>query len=125
MWWISVVISRAPLPPTDRLLGGAALPVNRHAGHGLRPARAERRVAGDVDRLLADLPHAAPDHVVDQRRIDPGPLGQRPERMGREVGRVHAGEASVALADRGPDRLDDDCVSHASLRVPPAVGKQA
>ena len=42
----------------------------RHAGDRLRPARGQHGGARDVQRLLADLGHAAPDDVVDQRRVD-------------------------------------------------------
>ena len=107
----------------DRLLRGAALPVEGDAGDRLGPARAEHRVPGDVERLLADLANAAPDHVLDYGRVDPGPFGQGGQHMRGQVGRVHAGQAPIALADRRPDCLDDDCVPHVILRgdCPPTL----
>ena len=62
----------------DRLLAGAALPVDRRARHALGEAGRQRGVAPDIDRLLADLADAARDHVVDQRRVDPGALRPAP-----------------------------------------------
>jgi hypothetical protein len=49
----------------QRLLGRSALAVNRRGGHRLRPPGREHRASSDVERLLADLGHAAHDHVVD------------------------------------------------------------
>src|SRR6516225_5350434 len=61
-----------------RLLRRAALPVHGHAGHAERPARSEHRVAGDVERLLAELADAAPDHVVHDGRVDARAPRERP-----------------------------------------------
>ena len=66
-------------------------------------------------RLLADLRHAAPDDVVDQRRVEPDPVGQGPQHDRAEVDRVGAGEGSPAPADRRPDRLDDHGIAHALI----------
>jgi hypothetical protein len=84
----------------NRLLTGSALPVDGDTGHGLRPARRQHRGARNVDGLLAGLRHAAPDHVVDERRIDPCLLDQTVEHLRGQVGGMHAGQAAVALADR-------------------------
>jgi hypothetical protein len=57
----------------DRLLGGAALAVDR-GGRGLdRKTGLEPGVAADVDPLFAELLHAARDDVLD-------PLGSIPVR---------------------------------------------
>ena len=50
---------------TDGLLAAAALPVDGGARHGLGEPGAQQGVAGDVDRLVADLGHRAGDDVVD------------------------------------------------------------
>ena len=83
-----------------RLLARSALAVDGHAGHGLRPARREHRGAGDVERLLAGLHDAAPDDVVDERRVDARPLDEPVEHLRRQLAGMHAGQAAVALADR-------------------------
>jgi hypothetical protein len=105
----------------DRLLAAAALPVDGHAGDRLRQAGRERRPAGGVAALLADLPDRAADHVVHDGRIDPGPLDERPDRVSVQVHRMHAGQrtARLTFADGCAHRVDDDCVSHvtASLMV--------
>ena len=54
----------------DGLLGGAALAVDRRPGDRLRVTGGEDRVAPDVEGLLADLHHAAHDHIVDERRVE-------------------------------------------------------
>ena len=53
-----------------------------------------------------------PDDVVDQARVDAGALRQRPQHVRRQVDGVDAGQSTVALADRGPDGLDDHRVTH-------------
>ena len=52
----------------DRLQPRTAEPVERHPGHVERPAGGKHGVARDVRALLADLRHAADDHVLDVRR---------------------------------------------------------
>src|SRR5581483_9277092 len=52
-----------------RLLGGAALAVDRRRGDLQRKALREPRDARDVERLLADLRHAAADDLAHARRI--------------------------------------------------------
>ena len=54
----------------DRLLGGAALAVDRRAGRLDRQALLQPRVARDVEALLAELLDAAGDHVLDLGRLD-------------------------------------------------------
>src|SRR4051794_26782125 len=78
-----------------------ALAVDRRARDRLRPAGRQDRSAGDVEGLLADLHDAAPDDVVDQCRVDTGPLDDRLQDQGRQVSGVDAREAAVALADGG------------------------
>src|SRR6266568_1394393 len=105
-----------------RLLAGPALPVHGDPGDRLRPARGQQRAPGDIQRLLADLRYAAPDHVVDDRRIDTAPPGQRLQHVRGQLHRMNPGQPSVPLADRRPDRLDDDRVPHGfSLRRGPGL----
>jgi len=84
----------------DGLLAGPALPVNRHAGNAFRPSRRQQRRARDVHGLLAGLHDAAPDHVVDDLRVDPGALHQRVEHLRGQVRGMHTRQPAVALADR-------------------------
>ena len=100
----------------DRLLRRAALTVDGRARHGLGPAGGEDRIAADVERLLADLHDAAPDNVVDDRRIDARALGQRAQHMRRQIHRVGVLVGAVAATDGGPNRIDDDGVTHEGLR---------
>ena len=95
-----------------RLLAGSALPVDGHAGNALRPARREHRGAGDVERLLAGLHDAAPDDVVDERRVDARALDEAVEHLRRQFAGMHARQPAVALADGRSDGLDDDGFSH-------------
>src|SRR5215207_7161771 len=68
-----------PWGELHRLLRRPALPVDRGRRHLLGQPRGQPGVAGHVHRLLPDLGHAAHDHVVDQPRVDPGPLDQGPQ----------------------------------------------
>ncbi len=45
-------------------------------------------------------------------RVEAGPLDQPALGGAEDLGRVQAGQAAIALADRGPDRFDDDGVAH-------------
>ncbi len=74
----------------DRLLGGAALAVDRRRRRLDRQAGLEPGVAADVDPLLAELLRAAGDHVAGLGRVDAGALEQlarRPWRAGSRGGR--------------------------------------
>jgi hypothetical protein len=96
-----------------RLLGRAALTVHGHAGDAQRPARGDHRGAGDVEGLLADLAHAAPDDVVDLRGVNAGLLRQGLQHVGRQVHRVDARQRAsrLSLADRRPDCPYDNRVT--------------
>ena len=92
----------------DRLLRGAALPVDRRPGYVLGEAGGEPRVASDVEGLLADLRDAAGDVVFDQARIDPGTADDLLQDLSQEIDRMEVLERAVPLADRRPNGLDDD-----------------
>ena len=72
-----------------------------------------------LTRLLAHLRHAAHHHVVDERRIEPGAIGERLERLGGEVDGVPVAQLAVALPQRGPDGVDDHRGRHG---VPRSLG---
>ena len=74
----------------ERLLAGAARPVDRGARNAFGPAGGQHRVTADVARLIADLRHTSPHHVVDDVRVDSGALHELSEHDGRQVGGVHA-----------------------------------
>ena len=92
-----------------RLHRGAALAVDRRAGDRDRPAGGERDVAADVPRLLVDLRHAAPLHVLDLGGIDAVPLHERVHDLRRELVAADVRERPVLLADRAANRIDDHC----------------
>ena len=95
----------------DRLLGRAALAVDRGRRRLDRQAFLEPRVARDVEALLAELLHAAGDHVLDLARADAGALEQlgvaAPEQIVRMDVLVVA-LLRVPAPDRRAHRLDDD-----------------
>ncbi len=94
----------------DGLLGGAALAIDRGRGRLDRQAGLEPGVAADVDRLLAELLHAAGDDVLDLRGIDSRALDQLRigvGEQGRGMGVLVIALLLVPAADRGPHRLDD------------------
>ena len=102
----------------DRLLGGAALAVDRRRRGLDRQAGLEPGVAADVEPLLAELLGAAGDHVAGLGRVDPGALEQLAVGLGQEVGGMKilvVALLRVAAADRGPRRLDDDYLAPAEV----------
>ena len=96
----------------QRLLRGAALPVDRGAGHALRQFRGHDGVAGDVVGLLAGLHHAAHDHVLDLRGIGARALDQRIQHDGGEIGRMPASETPSLAAAGGAGGGDDISLGH-------------
>jgi hypothetical protein len=100
------------------LLRRSALGVDRRSTAGPVVALGEPGLARDVVRLLARLGHAAADHLLDVRALDPVALQERRLDAAQQMGGVHPGEISLdhlAPADRGSDRVDDDGFSHDSL----------
>lgn len=90
----------------DRLLRGAALPVDGDAGDLLGQAYREPCRPGDVARLGADRVQAAEDHVLHRRRVHPGPLHQGPQDVRAEVGGVDGRQASPAPPHGRAYRVD-------------------
>ena len=93
-----------------RLLRRAALAVDGRRRDLEREPGAQPRGAGDVERLLADLAHAAADDLADLERVDAGPLDRGPLHEAEQVGGVHGGERAVAAPERRAHGLDDDDV---------------
>src|SRR4029077_5938158 len=69
-------------------------------------------VAADVEALLADLCHAAEDHVLDLLGLDARALDDLFQDERAKDDRVHVLELSVAAADGGADGFDDDYFAH-------------
>ena len=67
----------------DGLLGRAALAVDGRRRRLDRQPGLQPGVAGDVERLLAELLHAAGDHVLDLGGVDPGALDHLGVGLGR------------------------------------------
>jgi hypothetical protein len=83
-------------------------------GHRLGQPGRERRPAGRVHGLLADLVDGATDDVIDRGGVHAGAVDQRTQRVREQLDGVLPVEraARLPLADRRPDRIDDDRVSH-------------
>ena len=96
------------------LLAGAALAVQCRAGHGLGEPGAEHGVAADVAGLFPHLLGTPGDDVLDQGRVDSGPLDEGTQLAGQQITRVDGGQRTslLALADRGSHGVDDDGVLH-------------
>ena len=92
-----------------RLLARTALAVDRRRRHCLGETSGQDRVAGDVERLLAGLRHAAADDILDLSRIKSVAVHEFAQHGGQEVDRVDTGErtAGLALPRSGPDRVYD------------------
>ena len=94
------------------LLGRSALAVDRRGRHALGQPGGDPAVAGDVGALLAHLAHATGDDVVDALGVDAGPLDQRRQGEGEEVGGMPVRQGATALAERRAHDVDDDRLSH-------------
>ncbi len=92
------------------MLGRAALGVDRGVGDGLGEAGGKPGGAADVERLSADLADTAGDDLADRSGVDAGAFEKGLLHLSEEVGGVHRGEPTVALADGGTDGVDDDDV---------------
>ena len=118
MFWTPPATTRSAVPlitacaAVDRLLGRAALAVDRHARDVKGQVRGQPAGAGDVAGLGADRVAAAEDDVVDGVRVDARALHQTLEDVGAEVGGVDGRESAVAAADGRTDRLDEIGLSH-------------
>ena len=104
----------------DRLLGGAAEAVERHARHGFRPSRQERRESTD-GVVVTGEDAVAGDDVVDVDRLEADSRGERLEALREQRLRVHTVERAVgaALAARCADNVDEPCVRHAGSSLAP------
>ena len=69
--------------------------------------------AHHVVGLLTGLRDDAADDLLDQLRVDARALEHLALDEPEQLTGVHAGEAAVALAERGADSVDDHGVSHA------------
>jgi len=90
------------------LLGGAALPVDGHAGHRLGQARGQPRGPGDVAGLGTDRVHAAEYDVVHGAGVGAGAGQQFLDDVRAEIGRVRAGQAAAAAGDRSAHGVDNE-----------------
>jgi len=96
------------------LLRRTALGVERQAAGLPRQPGVEPGGPGHVVGLLAPLGHAAPGHLLDERRRDPRAVEQGHLDAAQEFGGVQARQRAAPLADRGPHRLDDHRRAHGS-----------
>ena len=86
--------------------------------HVHREARDQRRVARDVEPLLAELVDAAEDDVLDLGSVDADAGDELSNHMRREVVGADGGESAVPLSDGATHGSNDDGVSHGG---PPEV----
>ena len=86
---------------------GAALPVHGRGAHGLGPAGDENCAPPDVQRLLADLGHAAHLHVLDLARVDIDAPDEAVQDLRRELVRADLGQRAVPPPDRRANGVDD------------------
>ena len=98
----------------DRLLGRAALAVERDTRRGLRQAGREPRMAGDVRSLLADLQHTPGDDVLDQHGIDGHARHQPLQYLREQVDRMQRRQdaARAPAAERAADDVDEQRAGH-------------
>src|SRR5438105_1531613 len=80
---------------------------------GLWQTSVEPRVAGHVERLLADLADAATDHILDLGCVDAAAVDQRFEREAQHLDRMPAAELTASFAEGGSPAGDDHRVVRA------------
>ena len=96
------------------LLRRAALGVQGQAAAPVRQPGVQPGRPGDVAGLLARLGHAPACYLFYLGRGEARAVEQRGLDATQELGRVHSGQRTAALSDRGPGRLDDHCPAHGS-----------
>ena len=101
----------------DRLEPGAAQPVDGQPADLDREVGEQQRHPRDVAVVLAGLVGAAEDDVLDERRVDAGPVDDGAQHERREVVRPDARERAAVAADRRADGLDDPRLANGSARV--------
>ena len=111
----------------DRLLGRAALAVDRGGRRLHRQAGLQPGVAADVEHLLAVLLHAAADDILDLAGVDPRPLDHLGVGRSEQLVRVRVPVVALlgmAAPDGRADRLDDDDFAPVAVHstAPPFVG---
>ena len=97
----------------DGLLARPAEAVDGETGRLHRPAAVEHRQAGDVGVVVADRIAVAHNDIVDLGRIEAVALDERNEALSQEILRVQVVQRTTgaALAPRGANPVDDQCVS--------------
>src|SRR4029078_12896094 len=91
----------------DRLESGATQSVDGQPTHLDREVREQQSHPRDVAVVLAGLVLTAEDDVLDETRVDTGPVHQPAQDRGCQVIRPDAGKGAAVATDRGPDRFDD------------------
>ena len=77
----------------------------------------EQRHPGHVAVVLAGLVRATEDHVLDQRRVDPGAVDDGADRRRREVVGADARQRAAVAPDRRADGLDDPGFAERAVKV--------
>jgi hypothetical protein len=93
-------------------------PVDRNGRDAVGQTRRQHGVAADVKALLAALAHAAHDHVVDRRGIDPAALDDRVEHGSTEVDGMPARKRAAAPPAGRAHRFDDIGFRHQQVLLP-------
>ena len=97
----------------DRIEAGGAEPVQGLAGNRLRHAGKQKRHARDVAVVLAGLVGAAEIDLVDLVPVERRVLGhQRLDRGRGEIVGAHLGERTAETADRSPDGIANEHITH-------------
>jgi hypothetical protein len=102
------------------LLRRAALAVDRRAPGAVGEPGVQPGRTGDVERLLAGLGDAAPDHLLDPGRVETGALDHSALRGAQQFHGVQGRQDAAAAPDRGPHGLDDHRLTH--VASPLSVG---
>ena len=101
----------------DRLQPGPAQPIDGQATDLDRETGKQHGHPRDVAVVLARLVGAAEDDVLDEGRVDTGPIDDGSQHERREVVRPHGRQRAAVAADGRPYGLDDPGLAEWALQV--------
>ncbi len=102
-----------PARGTDRVEAGGTEAIEGLAGNQFRNACQQQRHPRHVAVVLAGLVGAAEEHLIDLRPVEIGMLcHQSLDRNGRQIVGAHFCERAAETADRGPDGIANEHITH-------------
>src|SRR5690606_17711913 len=96
----------------DRLLAASALEIERCRRDAVRQSRVKNDITRDVERLVANLPDTAHEHMVNLFNRQIRARQQFTDYMRAHSHRMYVTQITVPAAQRRPHSVDNYDVSH-------------